>query len=83
MIFLHIAGDLHIGHAMNKILKDFIVKHQLLQGKRVSYIPGWDCHGLPIELKVLQSLKSKEVRLRHSVAPVHRNHSLTLLGLSF
>jgi isoleucyl-tRNA synthetase len=57
------TGDLHIGHALNKILKDFIVKHQLLRGKRVSYIPGWDCHGLPIELKVLQKLNSKEVLL--------------------
>lgn len=56
------AGDLHIGHALNKILKDFIVKYQLLRGQRVSYIPGWDCHGLPIEMKVLQRLKSKEVR---------------------
>eukprot|EP01032_Pedospumella_encystans_P001864 gene1864-2185_t len=38
-------GDLHIGHALNKILKDFINKYQTLQGKKVRYIPGWDCHG--------------------------------------
>ena len=44
-------GDLHIGHALNKILKDMINKYQTLQGRKVRYIPGWDCHGLPIELK--------------------------------
>ena len=50
-------GDLHIGHALNKILKDIINKFQLLQRRKVRYVPGWDCHGLPIELKVLQNLK--------------------------
>jgi len=49
-------GDLHIGHALNKILKDTINKYQLLKGRKVRYIPGWDCHGLPIELKVLQAM---------------------------
>ncbi|EFJ46048.1 hypothetical protein VOLCADRAFT_93543 [Volvox carteri f. nagariensis] len=53
-------GDLHIGHALNKILKDFINRYQLLQGRRAKFVPGWDTHGLPIELKVLQSLKEKE-----------------------
>lgn len=47
-------GSLHIGHALNKILKDIICRFQVSQGKRVEYIPGWDCHGLPIELKALQ-----------------------------
>ncbi|MEM9214770.1 MAG: isoleucine--tRNA ligase [Cyanobacteria bacterium P01_F01_bin.150] len=55
-------GALHIGHALNKILKDTINKYQLLQGRKVRYIPGWDCHGLPIELKVLQAMKSSERR---------------------
>ena len=55
-------GDLHMGHALNKILKDIINKYQTLQGRKVRYIPGWDCHGLPIELKVLQKLKSKDRR---------------------
>ena len=45
-------GDIHIGHAVNKILKDIIVKSQTLDGKDAPYVPGWDCHGLPIELKV-------------------------------
>ncbi|KAG5628088.1 hypothetical protein H5410_013306 [Solanum commersonii] len=49
-------GDLHMGHALNKILKDIINRYKLLQNFRVQYVPGWDCHGLPIELKVLQSL---------------------------
>ncbi|MEO0758108.1 MAG: isoleucine--tRNA ligase [Cyanobacteria bacterium J06648_16] len=54
-------GSLHMGHALNKVLKDIINKYQLLQGRKVRYVPGWDCHGLPIELKVLQTL-DKEAR---------------------
>ena len=53
-------GSLHIGHALNKILKDIINKYQLLQGRKVRYVPGWDCHGLPIELKVLQNMTPEE-----------------------
>ena len=45
-------GEIHIGHAVNKILKDIIVKSQTLDGKDAPYVPGWDCHGLPIELQV-------------------------------
>ena len=48
------------GHSLNKILKDIINKYQILKGNKVKYVPGWDCHGLPIELKVLQNLKTKE-----------------------
>ncbi|NDJ16959.1 isoleucine--tRNA ligase [Myxacorys almedinensis] len=55
-------GALHIGHALNKILKDTINKYNLLQGRKVRYVAGWDCHGLPIELKVLQALKPDERR---------------------
>ncbi|MEO1589977.1 MAG: isoleucine--tRNA ligase [Cyanobacteria bacterium J06632_22] len=53
-------GNLHMGHALNKVLKDIINKYQLLQGRKVRYVPGWDCHGLPIELKVLQTLGKEE-----------------------
>jgi isoleucyl-tRNA synthetase len=60
-------GDLHCGHALNKILKDFINRNKVLAGKQVHYIPGWDCHGLPIELKVLQGMKSKE---RQALTPI-------------
>ena len=45
-------GDIHIGHAVNKILKDMVVKSRLLAGFHSPYVPGWDCHGLPIELQV-------------------------------
>ncbi|GAB4177734.1 MAG: isoleucine--tRNA ligase [Wenzhouxiangellaceae bacterium] len=45
-------GDIHIGHAVNKILKDFVVRSALLSGCRAPFVPGWDCHGLPIELQV-------------------------------
>ncbi|NEO68094.1 isoleucine--tRNA ligase [Moorena sp. SIO3H5] len=53
-------GSLHMGHALNKVLKDIINKYQLLQGRKVRYVPGWDCHGLPIELKVLQAMKLED-----------------------
>ncbi|MEQ8259594.1 MAG: isoleucine--tRNA ligase [Alcanivorax sp.] len=49
-------GDIHIGHAVNKILKDIIVKARTLDGFDAPYVPGWDCHGLPIELKVEQKV---------------------------
>ena len=55
-------GDLHIGHALNKILKDFINRYELLRGRKAKFVPGWDCHGLPIELKVLQSMSESERR---------------------
>ena len=45
-------GDIHLGHSVNKILKDITVKHKTLQGFDAPYVPGWDCHGLPIELNV-------------------------------
>ncbi|MDE1893698.1 MAG: isoleucine--tRNA ligase [Xanthomonadaceae bacterium] len=45
-------GSIHIGHAVNKILKDMVVKSKLLSGQRAPYVPGWDCHGLPIEIAV-------------------------------
>src|ERR1700738_2780656 len=47
-------GDVHMGTALNKILKDFVVKSQTMLGKRAPYVPGWDCHGLPIEYKVVK-----------------------------
>ena len=53
-------GSLHMGHALNKVLKDIINKYKTLKGFKVHFVPGWDCHGLPIELKVLQNLKSHE-----------------------
>lgn len=58
-------GDVHMGTALNKILKDFVVKSQTMLGKRAPYVPGWDCHGLPIEFKVVKEsreLSPLEVR---------------------
>ncbi|MGB0507929.1 MAG: isoleucine--tRNA ligase [Pikeienuella sp.] len=52
-------GHLHIGHALNKILKDFIVRSQQMLGCDARYIPGWDCHGLPIEWKIEEQYRSK------------------------
>ncbi len=49
-------GDIHIGHALNKILKDIIVKYHYFQGRSVRFTPGWDCHGLPIEQKVEEKI---------------------------
>lgn len=49
-------GSIHVGHAVNKILKDVIVKSRTLDGYDAPYVPGWDCHGLPIEHRVEQML---------------------------
>jgi isoleucyl-tRNA synthetase len=52
-------GDVHIGTARNKVLKDILLRHQTLRGRQAPYIPGWDCHGLPIEFKVTQEMRKK------------------------
>ncbi len=52
-------GELHEGHLLNKVLKDFVVKSKQMAGFDAPYVPGWDCHGLPIELKVLNELGDK------------------------
>lgn len=53
-------GNIHIGHALNKILKDVIVKYKTMQGFDSLYVPGWDCHGLPIEHQLLKEMKKKK-----------------------
>jgi isoleucyl-tRNA synthetase len=63
-------GDVHMGTALNKILKDLIVKSRVMAGFRAPYIPGWDCHGLPIEFKVVKESKGLsplEVRKRSEI----------------
>src|SRR5438477_12720378 len=50
-------GHLHLGHALNKILKDMIVRYKTMAGYYAPYVPGWDCHGLPIELQLMKELK--------------------------
>ena len=52
-------GHLHIGHALNKILKDVVVRTQQMMGKDANYVPGWDCHGLPIEWKIEEEYRKK------------------------
>ncbi|OWK30556.1 isoleucine--tRNA ligase [Sphingomonas mucosissima] len=54
-------GDMHIGHALNHILKDMVVRTQTLLGKNAPYVPGWDCHGLPIEWKVEEEYRKKKL----------------------
>ncbi len=53
-------GSIHIGHALNKILKDIVIKYKSLQGFQTCFVPGWDCHGLPIEHKVMKDLTEKK-----------------------
>jgi isoleucyl-tRNA synthetase len=53
-------GSIHLGHALNKTLKDIIIKYKNMQGFQAVFIPGWDCHGLPIEHKVLKDLQAKK-----------------------
>ncbi|MEH6637802.1 MAG: isoleucine--tRNA ligase [Porticoccaceae bacterium] len=59
-------GDIHIGHAVNKVLKDIIVKSKTLAGYDAPYVPGWDCHGLPIEHQVEKKFGKAGVKLDHA-----------------
>jgi len=52
-------GDIHIGHVINKTLKDVFIRFRTMQGYRTPYVPGWDCHGLPIEWKIEEELRAK------------------------
>src|SRR5436309_1821254 len=56
-------GPIHLGHALNKCLKDFVVKSKNMAGFDAPYIPGWDCHGLPIEIKVDEKLGGKKLQM--------------------
>src|SRR6185437_16143319 len=53
-------GNVHVGTALNKVLKDIVIKFRNMQGYKADFIPGWDCHGLPIELKVTSQLGDKK-----------------------
>lgn len=59
-------GDIHMGTALNKILKDICVRHHTMQGEDAPYVPGWDCHGMPIEFKVAKALGAE----RHKKTPL-------------
>ncbi|HOL47292.1 MAG TPA: class I tRNA ligase family protein, partial [bacterium] len=56
-------GEIHIGTALNKILKDFVVKYKFMAGYDTPFVPGWDCHGLPIELKVMELIGDKKEKM--------------------
>src|SRR5207248_1312509 len=56
-------GEIHLGHALNKCLKDFVVKTRTMAGYDAPYVPGWDCHGLPIEIKVDEQLGRKKLEM--------------------
>ena len=54
-------GDIHLGHALNKILKDIVLRYKSMRGFRTPYVPGWDCHGLPIEQQILKKVRLLEL----------------------
>lgn len=64
-------GKIHLGHALNKILKDIVNKYKLLKGFNINYTPGWDCHGLPIEIQVKNTLKKSGINLTKNNAELH------------
>ncbi|MBA3025436.1 MAG: isoleucine--tRNA ligase [Sulfurimonas sp.] len=65
-------GNIHIGHALNKVLKDIIIKHNYFDGKSVRFTPGWDCHGLPIEQQVEKKLGGKQKKELLETAEVRK-----------
>ncbi|NKQ41609.1 MAG: isoleucine--tRNA ligase [Sulfurovum sp.] len=76
-------GDIHIGHALNKILKDIIIKYHYFQGKSVRYTPGWDCHGLPIEQKVEEKIgkSTKEAMPISEFRAMCREHAAKFIDI--
>ncbi len=75
-------GSLHMGHALNKVLKDMINRYQVLRGRKVRYVMGWDCHGLPIELKVIQNLKPEERKNITALELRHRARDFALEAIA-
>ena len=76
-------GNTHIGHALNKILKDIIVKYHYFDGKSIRYTPGWDCHGLPIEQKVEEKIgqkKKKELK-KSKIRELCRAHATKFIDI--
>ncbi|KNC81136.1 isoleucyl-tRNA synthetase, variant, partial [Sphaeroforma arctica JP610] len=65
-------GPLHLGHALNKITKDIVNRYKLMTNHRVTYVPGWDCHGLPIELKAMEAKKksNKKAKISTDTSPI-------------
>ena len=77
-------GNIHIGHALNKVLKDIIIKHNYFSGKSVRFTPGWDCHGLPIEQQVEKKLggkQKKELLETSEVRKLCREHAAKFVDI--
>ena len=77
-------GHIHIGHALNKVLKDIIIKHNYFDGKAVRFTPGWDCHGLPIEQQVEKKLggkKKKELLQTAEIRKLCRAHAAKFVDI--
>jgi len=75
-------GRIHHGHVLNKVLKDIVVKYQNMTGHRCSFVPGWDCHGLPIELAVERAMKeNKQELLAEKVRIKCRKHAERFVGI--
>ncbi|MGB3962158.1 MAG: isoleucine--tRNA ligase [Sulfurimonas sp.] len=77
-------GNIHIGHALNKVLKDIIIKHNYVNGKSVRFTPGWDCHGLPIEQQVEKKLggkQKKELLETSEVRKLCREHAAKFVDI--
>src|SRR5258708_31369966 len=75
-------GEIHLGHALNKCLKDFVVKSKTMAGFDAPYVPGWDCHGLPIEIKVDESLGRKKLDMAPiQVRQARREHDQKYLDI--
>ena len=76
-------GHIHIGHALNKILKDVIVKTHYFFGEKVRYVPGWDCHGLPIEQQVEKNLgkEKKDALAKSKIRELCREHARKFIDI--
>ncbi|RDU56528.1 isoleucine--tRNA ligase [Helicobacter sp. MIT 99-5507] len=74
-------GSLHVGHALNKILKDIIVKYNYFRGKKIYYTPGWDCHGLPIEQQIEQKIGTAKKTQISNFRELCRNHAKEFIKL--
>ncbi len=73
-------GDIHLGTTLNKLLKDFVVKYQTMRGRDAPYVPGYDCHGLPIEFKVLQELGPKAATMsKAEIRALCRDYALSFV----
>ena len=71
------TGDLHIGTGLNKVLKDFLVRYRTMRGYDAPFVPGWDCHGLPIEVKVLEGLgEERETTPKARIRELCRRYAL-------